>query len=75
MSVYIGVNDKAKQPLDIYIGVDNKARQVLRAYIGVNDKARLVYPDSDTYITASSLLRNHRYEDESIIYKITFQII
>ena len=43
MSIYTGVDGKARRVKNLYIGVDKKARKVKRAYIGVAGKARLFF--------------------------------
>ena len=43
MSIYTGVDGKARKGKNLYIGVDKKARKVKRAYIGVAGKARLFF--------------------------------
>lgn len=43
MSIYTGVDGKARKVKNLYIGVDKKARKVKRAYIGVAGKARLFF--------------------------------
>ena len=43
MSIYTGVDGKARKVKNLYIGVDKKARKVKRAYIGVDGKARLFF--------------------------------
>lgn len=43
MSIYTGVDGKARKVKKLYIGVDGKARKVKRAYIGIDGKARLFF--------------------------------
>jgi len=39
LSMYAGVEGKARKGANLYIGVDGKARKAVHAYIGVNGKA------------------------------------
>lgn len=40
LTMWAGINNKARKGVELYVGVNGKARKVTAAYIGVNGKAR-----------------------------------
>ena len=64
MSIYIGVNNKARKVKSIYVGVNGIAHKVKKAYIGISNKARLFFTDSPFNI-------NYRLQtDETDVVKL-----
>lgn len=43
MSMYVGVNDKARKITKAYVGVNGVARKIKAGYVGVNGVARKIY--------------------------------
>lgn len=43
LSLYVGVNERARKVTDLYVGVNGRARKVTAIYVGVNGRARKIF--------------------------------